>query len=747
MLKMFSPMKRYLITNELEFFGDTCLDDFLNFMLNHNKGHSICLAHNASGYDTRLLFNSLTRRASCPKLEPLLRGGKFMELKVNKKLVFRDSMLHIPGSLKRLAVDFLGPNVAQKGFFPHLFNSVDNYSYVGPIVPKDFFDASYFSTEQDWQEFNDWYDSYSGDWNFMEQLKLYCRNDVHVLALICKAYDEICMDLHKISPWKSMTSASYGHKISKRHVTLQRELDPKNDDYPYKIDDLAWNSDWAVLKSQEYYMVRNALRGGRTDIRRIYCELTQEEIDRGCKIVYQDLVSQYPYEQVVHDFPVGLPTMHIFDSDYVPCKLHQDSAAKHCDCPLEVRYKHDSGIFKYILEPREWTAQEMLDDPEFHGYICASVTPPTDLFHPVLVTYSDDDLKCTATCEPIVRGYFTTVEFRVALEMGYVVDKLFRFDRYKMKESFWVETTKPFFLGKMANSRNAPQGQELEQLLDDYEKFDMRDMMLKSIENGWGKNPAKKQTFKIMMNSGWGKHAQRPVLPSTLVVDYLNNPDAGYNFFLNLSNKKFTFNSTITLKDDYFMYRFLVDGQGVKIKYNNGYLPAAAFVPAYGRIHLWTEMNKLGKRVLMNDTDSIVYIYDPLEYNIPESDVWGGWEIEHDHIKEFVGLGPKTYGIKKMDGSVIVKNKGIRMTRATSKLVNYESMKKLVLDGLESGAVAKITVPQTLFKYNIGKNIETRRVLKDLNFSIRNQKGVVSQDGIVFPRGYDASDFVIHNKI
>jgi len=716
-------------------------------MMNHNKGKSICLAHNASGYDTRLLFNSLTRRVSTPKLEPLLRGGKFMELKVNKHLVFRDSLLHIPGSLKKLAIDFLGPNVAQKGHFPHLFNSVENYNYCGPIVAKEFFDASYFTSEKDWQEFNAWHDSFEGDWNFMEQLKLYCRNDVHVLALICKAYDDICMDLHKISPWKSMTSASYGHKISKRHVTFMRELDPKDENYPEKIKDLAWNSDWAVLKSQEYYMPKNALRGGRTDIRRIYCELTQEEIDRGCKIVYQDLVSQYPYEQVVHDFPVGLPTMHIFDLDFVPCFVHQDSATKPCKCPPPNRYSQNSGMFKYVIEPREWTVQEMLADPAFNGYICASVTPPKDLFHPVLVTYSEKDLKCTATCEPIVMGYFTTVEFKVALEMGYVVDKLFRFDRYNMRESFWVDTTKPFFLGKMANSRTAPEGQELEQLLDDYEKFDMRNLILDSIQKGWGKNPAKKQTFKIMMNSGWGKHAQRPVMQSSLIVDYLQEPEAGYEFFLNLSNQKYTFNSTVPLKDDYFLYRYMVDGDGVKIKYDNGYLPAAAFVPAYGRMHLWTEMNKLGKRVLMNDTDSIVYIYDPLEYNIPESNVWGGWEIEHDHIKEFVGLGPKTYGIKKMDGSVIVKNKGIRMTRATSKLVNYESMKKLVLDGLESGQVCKISVPQTVFKYSLGQNMETRRVLKDLNFSIRNQKGVVSQEGIVFPKGYTGQDFVPHHKL
>lgn len=42
----------------------------------------------------------------------------------------------------------------------------------------------------------------------------------------------------------------------------------------------------------------------------------------------------------------------------------------------------------------------------------------------------------------------------------------------------------------------------------------------------------------------------------------------------------------------------------------------------------WEQLNRLGDRVLMNDTDSIIYVFDPKEYNIPEGSMLGDWEIE-----------------------------------------------------------------------------------------------------------------------
>ena len=106
----------------LEYFGEDCLDNFLTYILNYNLGHNIMLAHNGSGYDTRLIYESLLKRQSNIILSPTMRGTKFLELRVNRKLYFRDSRNHMNGSLANLAKDY--QTETMKGYFPHLFNCI-----------------------------------------------------------------------------------------------------------------------------------------------------------------------------------------------------------------------------------------------------------------------------------------------------------------------------------------------------------------------------------------------------------------------------------------------------------------------------------------------------------------------------------------------------------------------------------------------------------------------------------------------
>lgn len=84
---------------EKHWFGDRCLDDFLDFILAYNKGDNICIAHNGSGYDTRLVFQKAKERTEYYTFHPIMRGTKFMSLKINKTCSFIDSMLHVKGKV------------------------------------------------------------------------------------------------------------------------------------------------------------------------------------------------------------------------------------------------------------------------------------------------------------------------------------------------------------------------------------------------------------------------------------------------------------------------------------------------------------------------------------------------------------------------------------------------------------------------------------------------------------------------
>jgi hypothetical protein len=743
-----------VFTNEIiSYFGETCVNEFITFILNHNRGNSILLAHNAAGYDTRLIFEEVTRRPGAFKIKPLLNGCKFQELKIAKKVLFRDSRTHFGGSIKSLAKDYgclLG-----KEIFPHLFNSAENYDYSGPLPDKKYYDVTCFRTSPDVDEYADfqlWYAEESmkyndsNPWVFRDKLFEYCKNDVDVLADVVLKYHEIYYEKFQMSPWKYMTSSSYFHEVAKIQITRKLELpEIKSVEYESTVANHALNDHWAVLKTSEYTIVRKALRGGRTGIGRVLTELSPEQIARGCTIKYFDVVSLYPYHQIAHNFPVGTPTIHIFDDAYTLCRGHTGTLKSVCECKFSNRvYSETCKFMKIKYEHRQWTQEEILNNPNFHGFVVATVQPPTNMIHPLLIHYDEDEKKCHATCEKLVEQAFTSAEFVLALRNGYTLEKLHRYDEYKMAPPLWEDFVKQMYIFKLVNSRSAPEGQELAEMIEEYDMlFDMGDDIAAIPKEQWGKNPAKKSAAKTGLNSGWGKHAQRPQLEQSIVIDYTNQES--YNeqqaLFANALTDRTKIKQFIPLGPDKFMYKFLNQGLNEALNLRNSYLPAACFVPSYGRIQLWEQLNKLGDRVIMYDTDSVIFIHDPNEYNPVASKVWGGWEEEDISVKGITGvvcLCPKSYAIRCADPAYnVVKLKGLSQTRSTSKLLTYETAKKMVLDNQRTKEEQVINVPQVTFQYNLGKGMFTRPSLKKLSFDMKNQKGTVGMDYIVYPRGYE----------
>lgn len=741
---------RNVFTDEEEcFFGDGALQEFISFLLSYNKGKNICIAHNASGYDARLLFSKVKDMRQQTKIGCIMRGGKFMQLIVNKTLIFRDSLLHVKGSLKNLAKDFCD-GLLEKGYFPHLFNSTENYGYVGRIPEKKFFDLSFSVRSQpEMDNFNVWYDTWTGkdDWDFDSELRKYCRNDVHVLQKIVKGYHDVAFDKFGMSPWFNATAPSFVHEVFLIKLGQELELPDRKEnleEYKTRLQELARDEYWAVLKPNEYWFARKALRGGRTDIRKCLHVVSDEEWARGVRIRYQDICSQYPYQQVVHDFPVGTPLIHTWDYKYAPCIKHQNSQSIVCSCVRQTFIK--DRFCDWVPENEQWTAEQILAKKDFFGIVCASLDPPKNMFHPVLVVYDETLGKSIASCRPIIEGCFTSVEFITALENGYTLKKIHRYDQYNKKPSLWRDIVLDLFLEKMINSKNAPTGEKAQKLIQDYGDLfgeDFAEKIDKSIQEGkWGKHPAKKQTAKIMMNSAWGKHAQRPIMPEVEIYNTVEQTQDIQAFFDNCAEGNYQLHTAKFLNATDVMYTISKTGEKTTPDLHGGYLPAALFVPAYGRLQLWKQLNMLGKRVLMNDTDSIIYLYDPDLENIPEGGLIGEWEVEDEDskyggIREFVGLGPKTYGFKCAEKDYSkVKAKGLSLNLATEKLVNFQTMKQMAVDYL-AGKKPHIKVPQKTFTGKVGEGLHTFMMMKILRMDLDSLKGTMNDEGYIFPLGYE----------
>ncbi len=142
------------------FVGLDCIDQFVKWLFANNDGNHICLAHNGSGYDTRLVFSAI-KKMSHRKVKLITRGCKIMELRVDK-MVFRDSLLHLKNSLKALLVEFKAP--MKKGYYPYYFNSMENLHYVGVKPAIENFDVgSSCKSDADYQDFLDYYNSLGRD--------------------------------------------------------------------------------------------------------------------------------------------------------------------------------------------------------------------------------------------------------------------------------------------------------------------------------------------------------------------------------------------------------------------------------------------------------------------------------------------------------------------------------------------------------------------------------------------------------
>ena len=104
-----------------------------------------------------------------------------------------------------------GLTVLCKGFFPHLFNTVENQDYKGPLRKKSFCDPDGMSPKKK-KEFELWYvgkvaNNYQFD--LRQDMLAYCESDVKLFKAGCRKFSEQFEEHAEIDPLeKSITIAS-----------------------------------------------------------------------------------------------------------------------------------------------------------------------------------------------------------------------------------------------------------------------------------------------------------------------------------------------------------------------------------------------------------------------------------------------------------------------------------------------------------------------------------------------------------
>ncbi|CAO4361640.1 unnamed protein product [Caenorhabditis nigoni] len=499
------------------------------------------------------------------------------------------------------------------------------------------------------------------------------------------------------------------------------------EEYPVKIkwecevmEDLRNNKEMAdFFESYEpldLLHCERALVGGRTEVFRLHVN------NEGQSLFYLDVVSLYPTVMKHEAFPIGPP------SDVPRSEIKTPMTSK--------------------------------DDLHFMGFLSCRVLAPRDLKLPLLPGKVDNRLmfflcrKCAKSknqhsCrhtdeERSFNGTYTTAELEKALDLGYVITEAYHGVEY----SHWLCNDDncqgglfTSYINHMMEEKiyssgwpsNVKTDEEKAAFVAEYkekEHIDLTDFAR------FSKNPGKRAVAKLMLNSLWGKLAQRVDRIQTEIVI---KPEKFW---------KIVHDSSLSLLDvrpvnDVLIIKYRKQVETLS-SLKTGAVHIAALTTSYARLRLYNYMEKVGgDNIVYTDTDSIVFCVPEGEENPLAGDMGPYLGQLTNEVKgemtEFVSTGPKAYCYRDRmaDGTVetVRKAKGVTMNSEVDRKITFEAMKRMVDEELNEVADRSMEeFGQFTMKRDKDHNVYAVQMKKQFRFTFNKRR--VLPDGSTLPFGF-----------
>lgn len=615
------------------------LDAFYRNVLDRsaNAAENVWFAHNLKGYDGRLLFDFLQDQNILP-VDIMWRGGKIMSMEYTHpqlpscRIIFRDSLNHIPCSLAKIPSMFSLPVTLRKGFFPYHFNTTIRRFYRGVIPDRKYFEPHTMSKQRQ-LEFDGWYNEQQQKgclYDLKYEREEYCKNDVAVLAYGLLAYAKTCFVTSRILPLDYLTIAEYTFRHFMESFLPERTL--------YK------------LCAHDSAFCRRALHGGNTNVRRLLFQCDPElSKQKKAGARYIDVVSLYPTVQYYDPMPVGRPTINYYK-------------------------RYDDGE---TLLP-----QPLLNPSSFFGFVECDIRPKKYSHHPLLGQYNSGKLEMPLRL--LEKVVLTSAEFFEATgdDGDYECVCIWKTMAFRSSTNLFRGFVKKWLKlkitqSKLPFSRDDPNFETLFRAFAEETKKEL-DIDLSPGDFPDQPNVSMRSFSKLILNSLWGKFGQRDDLIKCVIMKN------AYELFDYEVKKRV--GRLVEVKEQ-------MVGGGSRMKYFKDTMfhptknvAVAAFVTAHARIRLWKVMKRLGTRVLYHDTDSVIYETDNGRCLIEEGIRLGQWESETKEylIHDFVSIAPKTYAYRYYEGDKlveVVKAKGFTLTDS-DKAVSFDSLVRMVAASL-----------------------------------------------------------------
>ncbi|MGL5342810.1 MAG: DNA polymerase [Lactococcus garvieae] len=337
---------------------------------------------------------------------------------------------------------------AEKGYFPHYFNRIENDNYVGPYPDKEFYGYATMSN-QERAAFDEWYNTVSDKtFDFKKELAIYGKNDVVLLREVCMKYREELILCAGLDPFNYTTLASTcmavykTHYIPKDTVALTRNAAYTNQNKTYSNVSIEWLE---YIQKSRSIDIQHALNGGEVSIGKYYVDgfhddgTTKKAFEflgcffHGCerchnpadlnpltKLPYSVLRRQCDDKFEILERAYNLQTERIWQCEWEFAKQTDNaviefmSTYKHPERlkPRDalyggrtnalklfhkavdgeiIRYFDFTSLYPYVQARKTYPAghpqiihKEFQNLEDYYGLIKATVIPPRKLLHPVL---------------------------------------------------------------------------------------------------------------------------------------------------------------------------------------------------------------------------------------------------------------------------------------------------------------------------------------------------------------------------
>ena len=451
---------------------------------------------------------------------------------------------------------------------------------------------------------------------------------------------------------------------------------------------------------------RESFFGGRTNASQLYYKTKEHE-----QVRYVDFTSLYPWVNKYCRYPVGHPKI----------------------------LTKDFGKLE-----------------EYFGIAKIKTLPPRGLYHPVLPYRSNGKLKfplcrtcadtenqdsCTCSSEDrVLIGTWCIPEIKTALRLGYTLEKIYEVYHWEETTQYNPETGDGGLFAKYINTflkfKQEASGppdwvktkQDMTKYMEDYHK---KEGVLLD-QNSIVKNPGKRALAKLCLNSFWGKFGQRLNMRQTKIY-HESQANLFFQVFSDPTKEPLNFH---ILSNDMIQIEWIYK-HDFQPEDNETNIYLATFTTCWARLKLYSVLEKLNKRVLYYDTDSVIYVSRPGEFDPPLGDYLGELtdELEQgEHIVEFVSGGPKNYAYKTSTNEETCKVRGFTLNYTNSKLINFEAVKAIVTDSKSSSNIV-VTNPCKICRDKRKRKLYNREEKKSYQMVYTKQRKLDNYDTV--PYGYD----------